>query len=296
MTTPDSPVSDPTDRSGRAVAALLAQGRLGQPHRDDDRVVRLLHLRHGRGAGVQRGLLPVVRPGDRDPGRVRLVLRRVHRAALRRRGLRPLRRPDRPQADAGVLAAAHGRGDGAHGPAARLRLDRHLGADHAGPPAVRPGLRRRRRVGRRGADGRGARTGPPARLLRRLAPGGRTGRPRPRHGAFAVLSATLSDEQFLAWGWRIPFLASALLIAVGLWIRLTVAESPIFQETLDAKVGREDAGARRAQDLPEGDRAGRRVVRGHARHVLRRLGLADLLRDARSWATTAPRSSTRTRH
>ena len=50
-----------------------------------------------------------------------------------------------------------------------------------------------------------------------------------------MLSATLSDEQFLAWGWRIPFLASALLIAVGLWIRLTVAESPIFQETLDAK-------------------------------------------------------------
>jgi MFS transporter, MHS family, shikimate and dehydroshikimate transport protein len=54
-------------------------------------------------------------------------------------------------------------------------------------------------------------------------------------GAYAVLSATLSDEQFLAWGWRVPFLASALLIAVGLWIRLTVAESPVFQRTLDAK-------------------------------------------------------------
>ena len=54
-------------------------------------------------------------------------------------------------------------------------------------------------------------------------------------GTYALLSATLSDEQFLAWGWRVPFLASALLIAVGMWIRLTVAESPIFQETLDAK-------------------------------------------------------------
>ena len=53
-------------------------------------------------------------------------------------------------------------------------------------------------------------------------------------GAYAVLSATLTDEQFLAWGWRVPFLASALLIAVGLWIRLTVAESPVFQQTLDA--------------------------------------------------------------
>ena len=54
-------------------------------------------------------------------------------------------------------------------------------------------------------------------------------------GTYAVLSATLTDEQFLEWGWRVPFLASAVLIAVGMWIRLAVAESPIFQETLDAK-------------------------------------------------------------
>jgi metabolite-proton symporter len=54
-------------------------------------------------------------------------------------------------------------------------------------------------------------------------------------GTYALLSATLSDEQFVAWGWRVPFLASALLIAVGMWIRLTVAESPIFQEALDKK-------------------------------------------------------------
>jgi MFS transporter, MHS family, shikimate and dehydroshikimate transport protein len=52
---------------------------------------------------------------------------------------------------------------------------------------------------------------------------------------FAVVSANLSDEQFLAWGWRIPFLVSALLIVVGLWIRLTVSESRVFQEILDAK-------------------------------------------------------------
>jgi MFS transporter, MHS family, shikimate and dehydroshikimate transport protein len=54
-------------------------------------------------------------------------------------------------------------------------------------------------------------------------------------GTYALLSAMLSDEQFLAWGWRIPFLASALLIVAGMWIRLTVTESPIFQETLDKK-------------------------------------------------------------
>ncbi|WP_231983372.1 MFS transporter [Mycobacterium sp. 852002-51961_SCH5331710] len=38
----------------------------------------------------------------------------------------------------------------------------------------------------------------------------------------------LPDDQFLAWGWRIPFLASAVLIAIGLVIRLSVAESPDF--------------------------------------------------------------------
>jgi metabolite-proton symporter len=54
-------------------------------------------------------------------------------------------------------------------------------------------------------------------------------------GTFALLSATLSDEQFREWGWRVPFLTSVLLIAVGMWIRLTVTESPIFQETFDAK-------------------------------------------------------------
>ncbi|MBW0114697.1 MFS transporter [Pseudonocardia abyssalis] len=54
-------------------------------------------------------------------------------------------------------------------------------------------------------------------------------------GAFAILSATLTDEQFLAWGWRIPFLVSAVLIGVGMWIRLTVSESPVFQESLDTK-------------------------------------------------------------
>jgi sugar transport protein len=96
-------------------------------------------------------------------------------------------------------------------------------------------------------------------------------------GTYALLSATLSDEQFLAWGWRVPFLASALLIAVGMWIRLTVAESPIFQEALDAKSVVKDARAGRPQVLPEGDRACCRIVRGHERHVLHRIRVADLL-------------------
>ena len=45
-----------------------------------------------------------------------------------------------------------------------------------------------------------------------------------------IMSAVLSDDAFLSWGWRVPFLLSGALIGVGLWIRLTIAETPLFQE------------------------------------------------------------------
>lgn len=44
------------------------------------------------------------------------------------------------------------------------------------------------------------------------------------------LFALLPEEQFLSWGWRIPFLFSAALLVVGLYIRLKVSESPVFRE------------------------------------------------------------------
>ena len=49
---------------------------------------------------------------------------------------------------------------------------------------------------------------------------------------FLVLSALLSDAQFFAFGWRIPFLASAALVMVGLYVRLTITETPVFREVL----------------------------------------------------------------
>nr|MBA2516587.1 MFS transporter [Solirubrobacterales bacterium] len=49
-------------------------------------------------------------------------------------------------------------------------------------------------------------------------------------GVLALLAAVMSDSSFESWGWRIPFLLSAALIAVGLWVRLTVRESPLFKE------------------------------------------------------------------
>ena len=45
---------------------------------------------------------------------------------------------------------------------------------------------------------------------------------------FAAASSSLSEEQFLAWGWRIPFLLSVVLIGVGIFIRLRLLETPVF--------------------------------------------------------------------
>jgi len=51
-------------------------------------------------------------------------------------------------------------------------------------------------------------------------------------GAFIVLTSTMSDETFLAWGWRTPFLASSILVFVGLWVRLKITETPEFTRVI----------------------------------------------------------------
>src|SRR4051812_1134342 len=51
-------------------------------------------------------------------------------------------------------------------------------------------------------------------------------------GVFLALSAWLDDDQFFRFGWRLPFLASAALVMVGLYVRLTITETPVFQQSL----------------------------------------------------------------
>ena len=60
-------------------------------------------------------------------------------------------------------------------------------------------------------------------------------------GVLWVLAAVQSDEAFLAWGWRIPFLLSAVLVVIGLWVRLTIEESPVFKEAHAELVDSRDA-------------------------------------------------------
>jgi MFS transporter, MHS family, shikimate and dehydroshikimate transport protein len=52
---------------------------------------------------------------------------------------------------------------------------------------------------------------------------------------FSVFSALMGEAKFFAWGWRLPFLFSIVLVVVGLWIRMTIAESPEFQKVKDEK-------------------------------------------------------------
>ena len=52
------------------------------------------------------------------------------------------------------------------------------------------------------------------------------------NGLFLALALLLDDEQFRAWGWRIPFLLSALLVVVGLYVRLSLHETPVFAESM----------------------------------------------------------------
>jgi len=52
-------------------------------------------------------------------------------------------------------------------------------------------------------------------------------------GSFLLLGATIPEQAFMQWGWRIPFIASAVLVIVGLYIRLKLHETPAFQKVLD---------------------------------------------------------------
>ena len=52
-------------------------------------------------------------------------------------------------------------------------------------------------------------------------------------GVFLLLSRWLTDKQFFAFGWRLPFLSSAVLVFLGLYVRLTITETPVFREALN---------------------------------------------------------------
>ena len=179
---------------------------------------------------------PVVRSGV---GHARLagdVCDRVPRAADRLGALRPLRRSRRPQDHARRRAAHDGALDGRDRRAADLR-------------ARSASLRRccSRSAASARASGLGGEWGGAVLLAIENAPPGKRawygmfpqlGAPIGfffSGGIFLVLSRWLTDEQFFAFGWRIPFLASAALVLVGLYVRLTITETPVFRDALSRR-------------------------------------------------------------
>lgn len=78
-------------------------------------------------------------------------------------------------------------------------------------------------------------------------------------GVFALLTSKLSDSAFLAWGWRLPFLLSALLIVFGMFVRLRLLETPAFRSEV-ARTGAPSA------PLVE-------VFRRHPREILVGMGM-----------------------
>jgi MFS family permease len=77
----------------------------------------------------------------------------------------------------------------------------------------------------------------------------------------AVLAAVQSDAAFLAWGWRVAFLLSGLLVVIGLWVRLAVAETPLFLRAVEKA---EQSGVRQPPILE--------VLRRYRREVIMALG------------------------
>ncbi|MFD8508181.1 MFS transporter [Streptomyces sp. NPDC059687] len=86
-------------------------------------------------------------------------------------------------------------------------------------------------------------------------------------GVLSLLTAVLSDSAFVSWGWRIPFLLSGVLVIVGLWIRLSVDESPVFQQALEQAEARSSAPGAGSEKLPLVS-----VLRHHWRDVLIAMG------------------------
>lgn len=54
------------------------------------------------------------------------------------------------------------------------------------------------------------------------------------NGTFLLLSWLLTEQQFMAWGWRVPFIASAALVLVGLYVRISLHEAPVFTKAVKA--------------------------------------------------------------
>ena len=100
-------------------------------------------------------------------------------------------------------------------------------------------------------------------------------------GLMALFNGIMGTDAFIAWGWRIPFLLSLVLVAVGLYIRIRIEETPMFKKVLETKTAQQVAGLRGAPEVPEAGRAVRPVAHVGADAVLHRDRVRAVLPDRR---------------
>ena len=219
---------------GSRAQRAAAQGGDRIDHRHDDRVVRLLPLRHRRRAGLRQALLPQLRPADRRrcwpsaPISSASSRRPIGAAIFGHYG-------DRIGRKATLIATLLCMGIatflvafvptyasiGIWGAVILtvLRLIQGIGVGGEWGGSVLLAMEWSRTHGQRGLVASWPQFGVPCGLF--LA-------------NLAVLAfSAWSGDQFLTWGWRIPFALSIILVGVGLWIRLGILETPVFQQLLD---------------------------------------------------------------
>lgn len=222
----------PRRRRRSGTGQLDHPGRSRQLHRHRHRVLRFLRLCHCRRPGDRSGILPADIRHRADAQRLPHLRHRLPRPSAGLGAVRPLRRPHRAQVDPGRLAAADG---GIH-----YLIGVLPGYDSIGYWA--PLLLCVLRFGQ--GLGLGGEWGGAALLATENAPAGKRAWfgmfPQlgpsigflAANGLFLALAMLLSEEQFREWGWRIPFLLSAALVVVGLYVRLKLAETPVFAKAM----------------------------------------------------------------
>ena len=193
-------------------------------------MVRFLPLQHRHRTGICQSFLPEFGSVGRNIASLPDLRSRFCCAPSGRSDLWPLWRQDGPQGSARRDIAADGRRDGPGRLCARLSADRHLGRRY--PDGLRfvqgigvggewggsvlLAMEWSKSHGNRGFIASWPQFGVPAGLfLANLA---------------VIAFNFISGDKFLEWGWRVPFILSAILIVIGLWIRLGILETPVFSK------------------------------------------------------------------
>jgi MFS family permease len=86
--------------------------------------------------------------------------------------------------------------------------------------------------------------------------------------AFLIVSGSLSEEQFMSWGWRIPFLLSVVLIGLSLYVQLHLEDTPAFKEMQEAKARRNVEESLAGSEPVQSSSPVLEVIRSHPRQIL----------------------------